>query len=322
MYRRALLSTGVAVATTGCLGPTLGLGSDCPRGTELRLRPTTADDTAAGASDPVDTLSPPERDAIAAAIGGDRPTMWVPESSSAPFSGSASVADDGTYYAVEAPVVSTTRRTGYGAELDAGPDVDTGGRAVAFEDLRDVDRLALFALLGYPNDRVMRRFAAGRAISVGGTLAYPDDGTQARSELVPEPAYDVIRIRGHDFRFRLVETRDAAIETRRIAVDPVATSADEFAARIYDRRGIVLDGDLPPEQRDIVEAAVEDGYDECAPYSEPYADLQRTLGRPVTRVTDDGDGVATTPTGEMPERVDYANYENEWYFVQLSEYVV
>jgi hypothetical protein len=42
----------------------------------------------------------------------------------------------------------------------------------------------------------------------------------------------------------------------------------------------------------------------------------------VTRVTADGDGVATTPAADAPDRVDYANYEDEWYFVQLSEYVV
>jgi hypothetical protein len=41
----------------------------------------------------------------------------------------------------------------------------------------------------------------------------------------------------------------------------------------------------------------------------------------VTRVTDGGNGVATTPAADAPERVDYANYENEWYAVQLSAYV-
>jgi len=322
MHRRALLSLGLTAATAGCLGPVFGIGSDCPRGADLRLRPTTDADTAEGASDPVVDLSPPERDAITAAIDGDEPTMWVPESASGPVTSSEYFVDDGTYYAVETPVVSTADRVGYGVELDAGPDVETSGRTVAFDDLRSVDRLAVFALLGYPNRREMARFGSARAISIGGTLAYPDDEAQSDSELVPDPAYDVIRIGGQDFRFRITEERDAVIEIRRIVVETAAESAGELASIVYDRYGVDLDErDLSAEQRDIVETAIDEGYDECAPYSEAYADLQRTLGRPVTRVTDDGDGVVTTPGADAPERVDYANYENEWYFVSLSEYV-
>jgi len=310
MRRRALLSLGLTAATAGCLGPAFGFGSDCPRGTDLRLRPTTDADTADGASDPVDGLSPPERDAITAAIDGGEPTMWLPESSSGPFSSSSFFADGETYYAVETPLVTTVDRPGYGVKLDAGPDVDTSGRTVAFDDLREIDRLALFALLGYPNSREMQRFERARAISMGGTLAYPDDEAEARSELAPEPAYDVIRIGGQDFRFQLVETRDAVVETRRVEVETVADSASELASLVYDRYGVDLDErDLPAEQRDIVEAAIEDGYDECAPYSDAYAELQTMLG-------------GTGQSEPRERRIDYANYENGWYFVQLSEYVV
>jgi hypothetical protein len=39
-------------------------------------------------------------------------------------------------------------------------------------------------------------------------------------------------------------------------------------------------------------------------------------------VADGGDGVAPTPGADAPERVDYADYEDGWYVVQLSEYVV
>jgi hypothetical protein len=254
-------------------------------------------------------VSPPEHDAFTAALDGGQPTMWVPESSSAPFSSSTYFAGDGTYYAVETPVVSTVDRTGYGVRLEAGPDVDTSGRAVALDSLGDADRLALFALLGYPNDREMRKFEGARAISIGGTLAFPDDETEARSELAPDPTYDVIRIGGHDFRYRIVEARDAVIEIRRVEVEAVATSSDDFAALVYDRYGLDLDDRaLSAEQRDIVAAAVDEGYDECAPYSDAYADLQTTLG-------------GTGQSAPRDRRIDYANYENEWYTVQLSEYV-
>ncbi|AXG09909.1 hypothetical protein [Haloplanus rubicundus] len=325
MRRRALLSvsaTGLA-ATAGCLGPAFGFGTDCPRGADLRLRPTTDADTADGASDPVESLSPPERAAARDALGGAEPTMWVPEPSSPPFSDSAFLAADGTYVVAETAVVSTADRTGYEFTLETGPETTATGDALAFADLPAVDRTAFYAALGYPGRREMERFERARSISIGALLAYPDDEAESRSELVPDPAAETLHLGGQEFRFRIERTKPTTVETRRVAVRMVADSTDEFVALVYDRYGVDLDErDLSAEQRDIVETAIDDGYDECAPYSEAYADLQRTLGRQVTRVTDDGDGVATTPAADAPDRVDYANYENEWYVVQLSEYVV
>jgi hypothetical protein len=97
------------------------------------------------------------------------------------------------------------------------------------------------------------------------------------------------------------------VERFLIDVETVAETAAAFAALVYERYGVDLDGrGLSAEQRDIVETAIDEGYDECAPYSDAYADLQAVLGR------DDTDG---------DRRVDYANYEEQWYAVQLSEYV-
>lgn len=325
MRRRALLSAGVTglAATAGCLGPAFGFGTDCPRGADLRLRSTTDADTADGASDPVESLSPPERAAARDAIDGAEPTMWVPEPSSRPFADSDFLVADGTYVAAETTVVSTVDRTGYEFTMETGPETTATEDAVAFVDLPAVDRTALYAALGYPSRREVERFERARAISIRGLLAYPDDEAESRSELVPEPTSDALRLGGRDFRFRIERTKPTTVETRRVAVRTVADSTDAFVALVYDRYGVDLDErNLSAEQRDIVETAIADGYDECAPYSEAYAGLQRTLGRQVTRVTEDGNGVATTPAADAPERVDYANYENEWYVVQLSEYVV
>ena len=250
--------------------------------------------------------------------------MWCPEPSSPPFSDSAFLTADGTYVVAETAVVSTADRTGDEFTLETAPETTTGN-AVAFADLPAVDRTALYTAFGYPGSREMARFDRARSISIGALLAYPDDETEARSELVPEPAAETLRLGGQDFRFRIERTKPTTVETRRVAVRMVADSTDEFVALVYDRYGADLDErGLSAEQRDIVETAIDDGYDECAPYSEAYANLQRTLGRQVTRVTDDGDGdgVVTTPAADAPERIDYANYGNEWYFVQLSEYVV
>ncbi|MFD1595407.1 hypothetical protein ACFR97_07590 [Haloplanus litoreus] len=146
-------------------------------------------------------------------------------------------------------------------------------------------------------------FDFGRGCSRSATLelsAVSDadvaDGAESRSVLVPEPSYDTLRVGGR----------------------AVASTPREFAPLVYERHGVdPADRDLSAEQRDIVETAIDEGYDECAPYSDAFAALQRTLGQRMTRETDDGSGVATIPAADAPERVDYANYENEWYAVDL-----
>ncbi|WP_248897481.1 hypothetical protein [Haloplanus halobius] len=324
MHRRALLSAGLTglAATAGCLGP--GFGSGCTRGTDFRLQTTSDADTADAASDPLETLSPPERTAVDDARRGAHPTLWVPDTGSEPFEDADYVATGGAYLTVETSIVETVQRTGYDISLDydAEATVPADARRVAFADLPAVDRAALFAALGYPNTRELDRFDRARAISIGGTLAYPDDEAEARSELVPDPNYDYVRIRGSEFRLQVTDTRTVTMERRRIETRTVAESVADFAAHVHERRGIDLDEhDLSAAQREIIESAIEDGYDECAPYSEPYADLQRLFGRQVTRVTDDGDGVVSTPGEDAPEEIDYANYENQWYAVSMSEYV-
>ncbi|MFB6102042.1 MAG: hypothetical protein ABEJ73_05700 [Haloplanus sp.] len=309
MYRRALLSAGVTGATAGCLGPAFGFGSDCPRGASLRLRPVTDADTADAASGSLDTLAPPHRDTIVAAHHGDEPTIWLPESADAPFAGTDYVAVDDAYVTVSTSVVSSTERTGYEVRLDTDEST-TPGRSVALADLPAVDRTGLYVSLGYNTFRKLDASEGAHAVSIGGTLAYPTDDAESRSVLVPDPEYDTVRIGGDPFRVRITGTTPTTVGTRRVDVRTVATAASEFAALVYDRFGVDLDErGLSTEQRDVVETAISDGYDECAPYSEAYADLQRTLGG-----TGQGD--------PRSRRVDYANYETEWYSVQVSEYVV
>ncbi|WP_338741694.1 hypothetical protein [Haloplanus salilacus] len=316
MHRRALLSvcvTGLTV-TAGCLDT--GFGSDCQRGANLRLESVTAAEVADRESDPVAALSPPEHDAVSAARRGEVATLWA---TSAPLSGVDHLVDAGTYYAVTTDLVSTVERTGYALSLDTerAEDVPTD-RRVVFDDLPAVDRTALYVALGFPGPREIERFDRARSVSIGGTLVYPDGDAESRSELVADPPYEALRIGGRDFRFDLGDPRPKTVETHRIELTEVSGSAADFADIVLDRSGIHLDpSDLSAEQRDIVEAAIDDGYDECAPYSDAYADLQVTLGRELER-TRTADGSAT----DAPDRVDYADYEAEWYAVSLSEYVV
>ncbi len=105
MRRRALLSASVTglTATAGCFGPALGFGTDCSRGVDLRLRPTADRQVADAAGDPLDSLSPPERDAVTGGVGV---TVW---GVSKPFSDVEYLVADGTYYAVATTVESPGR---------------------------------------------------------------------------------------------------------------------------------------------------------------------------------------------------------------------
>jgi hypothetical protein len=300
MHRRALLSTGVTVASAGCFG----FGSGCSGSATLDLSAVDDADVADAESDSLDSLSPPERDALAAARRGGSPTMW---SVGDPFSAVEYVVVDGTYYTVEPAVESTVERPGYALSLDTDDATPDGSsRSVAFVDLPAVDRTALFAALGYPGSREMARYDRARSIGMGGTLAYPTDDAESRSELVPDSSYDVLRIAGRDFRIRVEEPRQVIVEQFRIGVRNVAATPDAFATLVYERDGVVVDErDLTTEQRDIVETAIDEEYDECAPYSDAFADLQGKLG---------GVGGDGTP-------YDDANYRDGWYAVDLFEAV-
>jgi len=298
--RRALLSLGLTAATAGCFG----FGSGCPRSATLELAPVSDANVADAESDSPDSLSPPEHGAIDAARRDDPATMWTVAD---PFSSVEYVVADGTYYAVDTSVESTVERPGYALELDTdAATADGAARTVTFDDLPAVDRAALFAALGYPSTRELARFERANAISIGGTLAYPSDDAESRSDLVPSPSYDVLRIAGRDFRLTVGERRAVTVERLRVTLRSVATTPDAFAAHVYERFGVDLDErDLSPEQRDIVETAIDEGYDECAPYSDSFADVQQRLG-----------GV-----GGSGDSYDYANYDDDWYAVDLFEAV-
>jgi len=304
MRRRALLSTGVAVATAGCFG----FGSGCSRSATLDLSAVSDADVADAASDSPDSLSPPERDALAAARRDEAPTMW---SVGDPFSSVEYVVVDGTYYVVETSAESAVERPGYALSLDADDATPDGSlRSVTFDDLPAVDRTALFAALGYPSPREMTRYERAHSISMGGTLAYPTDDAESRSELVPEPSFDVLRIAGRDFRMDVGEPRQVIVEQFHVGVRTVAATPGELAAIIYERDGIDLDDrSLSAEQRDIVETAIDEGYDECAPYSDAFADLQEDFGW------------VGSSSHDARDTADYANYRDEWYAVDLFEAV-
>jgi len=108
------------------------------------------------------------------------------------------------------------------------------------------------------------------------------------------------------FRIEVGEARPVTVERFQLGVRKVAATPGEFAPLVYDRSGADLDDrGLPPEQRDIVETAIREGYDERAPYSNAFEGLRGTLG-----------GV-----GDSGDTVECANYDDEWFAVEFFEAV-
>jgi hypothetical protein len=90
--------------------------------------------------------------------------------------------------------------------------------------------------------------------------------------------------------------------TYTVTAEAVARSTGTFVDRVLDRQGVVLDG-LSTEQREVVEAAIDGGYDACEPYSEAFDGLLDRLS-----------------TGEY-DWASFVRYEGTWYVAEVSQWV-
>ena len=173
---------------------------------------------------------------------------------------------------------------------EQGPD----GDFVAFEDLPEHDQQEFLAGLGYPDER---KFDGLDSMSGSAVIAYTEQSLVESSVLVPDPEYEYVRYRENYFRLVKSGTEEVTVSTYEVRLEQVADSPAALAALVRERRGVVLD-DLTAEQREILDVAAEERYDECAEY--------------------------TTATQDLVERlreVDYARYDGTWYRVDVYESV-
>lgn len=301
--RRAFLAgcaTGCA-ALAGCVG---GGGSDCSFGFELTMTPATDEDFLE------ETLTGPSR---------DRPDDWREIVSTTVQQGEARYATvraapirdgnrieyQGRYYRFsrEVAATGTVDVHVFGAEYDADREPPSGATVVAFEDLPEADRAALWELL--PD--LDRRFDEVQGFSVGGyPIVYPDEA-EADSVLIDEES-TWVRYDGAAIEVRVDGPERAEQVTYRFAAEELGADRESYIE--YVRETFVVElTDVPEEERAVLDRAIDagdDGIQLCEPEGAERAIVDR---------------LDSIPESKTPRhRTWFLEYEGEVYLTELLEF--
>lgn len=296
---RAIGGVGTAAALSGCLSP-ISRSDRCPGSDEgtLDLDDATATGVSNEFSTPLDGLPHATRVTVAAALetepgdatarGYYRPDPRTEYVVAGPGAG---------YYRLRVTERDRVRTTGYeyAVEIDIDDSAlpDRGAvRSVA--EIPAHDRDSLRGAIGNPG-----LLHAPHYTSFSVVFAYEDADARDRSVFIPGRDTRYLEWDGVPLRLTFEERRTVTIASATVNTERVATSPDGFREHVGERRGVVLDS-LPPEQRDVVNRAIDGTYAECEPYSEPFGDLR--------------DRLSTRDGGAAP----LVRYDGDWYFCQLS----
>lgn len=199
------------------------------------------------------------------------------------------------FYRVTTTERNRTETTGYEYAVEIGVNESTVSdeQVHRFEELPDQDRESLRSALG--NTHLIH---APHYTSFSVVFAYEHDEDREQSVFVPDADVQYVEWEDTLLRVTFEAQRPVTIASATVTTDRVATSPDEFVAHIRAAHGVVLD-DLTSRQREIVTRAIEDGYTECNPHSEPVTAL-------LDRLSLDGRDDAWL-----------ARYDDSWYFLTI-----
>ncbi len=235
MYRRAFLTTALALSIAGCSESNEGSGS-------LSMSPL-PDDAAiarryAGATE---TLSPDRRALVEAAVAGEAPrrTGRFP-----PYEASRPLEHDGAFYEIERATVDTQTVTRYDIRVDYDPATPPS-TVVAYADLPAADKRALDGQVP-PDDDI----STGEGFDLDSTYRYPID---AESVLL-DGEYDGITYDGTTYRIAIEPDREVTVSTYEYRAERIAPDAPTLGRQLRARYLFELT-DLSAAERDIVEEA-------------------------------------------------------------------
>lgn len=285
--RRAVLAGGLVTLTPGCL-------ESCTEVHRVRAEPFEPTE------DLVDDLDGPAADLAARTIE-EGPTsvesIWA-----TPIRDETIVVHDGGYYRID--LVSETDEEIPALQVDleweAGRVPPGDAQVIAFEDLPESDRFALDHAV-YGGDYGGDGFPERGLSQSDRPIPYPDgrDGSDLAGRqhvwIDWDGRFVELDVHGPDRTTRTTYEYEAV---------ELATSDEAFRAWVADERIRTLDG-LTEGEREIVEAAIDDEYEDCEQRSESFQRLQDRLAGA------DGDGYD----------VWYVDYEGEWYRLTISRIV-
>lgn len=263
--RHFLASTGsaLAVALAGCSRP--------PR-VELQLTPLHESGLGERLVTPRRLLDPPQATAVRRAREDGSYVRTVSDESGPLLADGQFVSDDGAVFEIRTTRVDVEHRTVetfaviYTGDGDGTTyELDEDARVVDYGDLPPADRAMFDAL---DPDSLL---GAGDGTAVLHTHDYPDDHD---SVLLPDPAYDAVDYEGETFAVEYegretVENGRFRYELDRLAPD-TAAYVEQLAASVVFT---LAASDLSEEQREMLDSAMEGGYDEERELSDAFSAL-------------------------------------------------
>lgn len=275
MNRRSFLASGATLAigvTGGCTGcaklPTARVSMEPVTDEEIAERATHSEDLAPEN----DRYQFVRRTVENESVTSEGTEPKVPQNHTFVF--------DGAVYRLSHEVVATELATSYQFTLNPVEGEVADEETIRYEDLPAVDRRK-FAERGLDDPSFL---------GFGSTILYTHE-ERAKSRLVPDPNFSVV-VWDEDTRGRwsVDGSYESPLKTYRYAAEVVHESAAQFGAEIREEYAFALSG-LSAGEREIVEAAIEDGYvvspDESP--SEAFWRLAERFGRHDEFYRDDED---------------------------------
>lgn len=329
--RRHVLVSAAALASTGCLGSQSpatatdrsGAGSESPSGSTPNGAPTEQrpiDDCQSGVTVSTDAFAPveqvvtvvddPARPLVDDAVGdgSDGGTATVSTYGQSPIADGVFVRFGGAFYRCRHSQVGreSVPARKLAVRWEAGQDAPTDASPVSYAALPESDRRALrLAVFGPAYERDLDRHPR-RGLSVRAFPAPYPDGT-ADSRLVAA-GESWVEWRDRVYHVRLGDETETERRTYRYEFERVGDSAEAFRSFVADEYLVSLDG-LGSAEREIVESAIDERYEECEPGS---AALERFRER-------------LTAAPELPRPRDgewYVSYDRDRYLLTISGWVV
>lgn len=220
-------------------------------------------------------LTDAQRSLVAAAVD-DGETEVTTYAGTPPVRSGVFVEHDDAFYRVEATETAATavpaRLTDVEWENGVTPPDDA--TVVSYDDLPATDRRALeYAVYGPEYGRERAGHPTEGLHIRDSPVPYPDGAADSRLAGAGETW---VRWNGRAYRVRVGGETTATRHTYRVALARVADAPAGFREHVAAGYLVRLD-DLPDAEREIVEAAVGDGYEECEPASAALQSFRNRL---------------------------------------------